>query len=278
MVKQGFPGDSVSKESTCDAGDPGSSPGQKDPLEEEMATQSSVLAGGSPWTEEPGGLQSMGLQELDTTEWLKLSLFSYLQVQEPSEFQEAQIEHQPRHRIIKLLKTKGKKTLKAARLKVHALWVFCCCWDARSCIKQQQQTHVCCLEAPYVRSLALTAPSWNQGVVTCRLRPWVGPSPCSLVVLAEPRSCVGGWDLYLAVKCRPPPPPGAPTLWGSWQVLSLKGSSGGPALPLSLNLPSFLLHALSLLLLWSNLLHISFHHQYKWLSLVWLCYPMDVAC
>ena len=40
--------------------------GREDPLEEEMATQSSVLAGESPWTEEPGGLQSMGLQELDT--------------------------------------------------------------------------------------------------------------------------------------------------------------------------------------------------------------------
>ena len=104
-------------------------------------------------------------------------------------------------------------------------------------IKQQQQTHVCCLEVPYIRSLALTAPSWNQGVVTCRLRPWVGPSPCSLVVLAESRSCVGGWDLYLAVKCRPPPPPGAPMLRGSRQVLSLKDSSGGPALPLSLNSP-----------------------------------------
>ena len=36
------------------------SPGLKDPLEEEMATTSSVLAWRIPWTEEPGGLQSMG--------------------------------------------------------------------------------------------------------------------------------------------------------------------------------------------------------------------------
>ena len=35
--------------------------GQEDPLEEEMATHSSVLARKFPWTEEPGGLQSMGL-------------------------------------------------------------------------------------------------------------------------------------------------------------------------------------------------------------------------
>ena len=38
--------------------------GQEDPLEEEMATQSSILAWRIPWTEEPGGLQSMGLQRV----------------------------------------------------------------------------------------------------------------------------------------------------------------------------------------------------------------------
>ena len=36
--------------------------GWKDPLEEEMATYSSILAWRIPWTEEPGGLQSVGLQ------------------------------------------------------------------------------------------------------------------------------------------------------------------------------------------------------------------------
>ena len=38
--------------------------GWEDPLEEGMATHSSILAGESPWTEEPGGLQSMGLQRV----------------------------------------------------------------------------------------------------------------------------------------------------------------------------------------------------------------------
>ena len=47
--------------------------GQEDPLEEEMATHSSVLAWEIPWTEEPGGLQSMGSQR-DTTEQLTFSL------------------------------------------------------------------------------------------------------------------------------------------------------------------------------------------------------------
>ena len=41
--------------------------GQEDPLEKEMATYSSILAWEILWTEEPGGLQSMGLQELDMT-------------------------------------------------------------------------------------------------------------------------------------------------------------------------------------------------------------------
>ena len=38
--------------------------GQEDPLEKEMATQSGILAWRIPWTEEPGGLQSMGLQRV----------------------------------------------------------------------------------------------------------------------------------------------------------------------------------------------------------------------
>ena len=38
------------------------SPGQEDPLEEEMATHSSTLAWRIPWTEKPGRLQSMGSQ------------------------------------------------------------------------------------------------------------------------------------------------------------------------------------------------------------------------
>ena len=42
--------------------------GQEGALEKEVATHSSILAWETPWTEEPGGLQSMGSQESDTTE------------------------------------------------------------------------------------------------------------------------------------------------------------------------------------------------------------------
>ena len=38
--------------------------GQKDPLEKEMETHSSFLAWEIPWTEEPDGLQSMGVQRV----------------------------------------------------------------------------------------------------------------------------------------------------------------------------------------------------------------------
>ena len=38
--------------------------GQEDPLEKEMTTYSSILAWRIPWTEEPGGLQSIGFQRV----------------------------------------------------------------------------------------------------------------------------------------------------------------------------------------------------------------------
>ena len=41
--------------------------GQEDPLEKGKVTHFSILAWRIPWTEEPGGLQSMGSQESDTT-------------------------------------------------------------------------------------------------------------------------------------------------------------------------------------------------------------------
>ena len=45
--------------------------GWEDPLEEGLATHSSLLAWRTPWTEEPGGLRPMGSQEWDTTERLR---------------------------------------------------------------------------------------------------------------------------------------------------------------------------------------------------------------
>ena len=69
----GFPGGSDGKE-TC-LWDTQIQPlGQEDPLEKEMATHSSILAWEIPWTEVPGGPQSMGCKESDMIEWLTVSL------------------------------------------------------------------------------------------------------------------------------------------------------------------------------------------------------------
>ena len=54
---------------------------QADPLEEEMAAHSSILAWKIPWTEDPGGLQSMGSQrvghDLATKQQFSLILVAY---------------------------------------------------------------------------------------------------------------------------------------------------------------------------------------------------------
>ena len=61
----GFPGGSDGKASACSAGDVEmqvQSLRRDDPLEKGMATHSSILAGITPWTEEPGRLQPLGPQ------------------------------------------------------------------------------------------------------------------------------------------------------------------------------------------------------------------------
>ena len=57
VARMDFPGGSAVKNPPANAEDWVWSLGQKDPLEKEMATYSSILAWEIPWTEEPGGLQ-----------------------------------------------------------------------------------------------------------------------------------------------------------------------------------------------------------------------------
>ena len=66
----GFPGSSDGKQSACNVGDLGSTHGVgKIPWRKAWQPTPVFLPGESPWTEEPGGLQSMGSQkESDTTE------------------------------------------------------------------------------------------------------------------------------------------------------------------------------------------------------------------
>ena len=73
-MSHGFPSGSEGKVSACNAGNLGSVPGlgRAPTQEKEMAAHSSILAWKIPWTEEPGGLQSMGLQS-----WTRLSDFTF---------------------------------------------------------------------------------------------------------------------------------------------------------------------------------------------------------
>ena len=66
-VEEDFTCSSACTESACSAGDSSSIPESGRSPGEGMATHSSILAWGIPWTEEPSGLQSMGSQESDTT-------------------------------------------------------------------------------------------------------------------------------------------------------------------------------------------------------------------
>ena len=56
----GFPGGALVKNPPANAEDSGSIPGLERPPEEENSALSSILDWETPWTEEPGGLQSMG--------------------------------------------------------------------------------------------------------------------------------------------------------------------------------------------------------------------------
>ena len=71
----GFPCGSDSKESTYSAGDRVQSLRQEDALEKRMATHFSILAWGTPWTEESGRLHLWGRKEWDIAERRTPSLF-----------------------------------------------------------------------------------------------------------------------------------------------------------------------------------------------------------
>ena len=82
LVPRWFPG-AVVKNLPANAGDAWyadmwvQSLSQEDPLEEEMATHSNILAWKIPWTEEPGGLQSLGLQRV-RHDWACMYVMSFL--------------------------------------------------------------------------------------------------------------------------------------------------------------------------------------------------------
>ena len=69
LIYRSFPCGSVVKNPSAKQETPVRSLGREDPLEKGMATHYSILGGRTPWTEEPGGLQSVGgHQESDSTD------------------------------------------------------------------------------------------------------------------------------------------------------------------------------------------------------------------
>ena len=74
LLKSGFSGGSDGKKSAYNAGDPSSIPGLGRSSGEENDNPLQYLAWENPWTEEPGGLQSMSHKKSDTTEQLPFSL------------------------------------------------------------------------------------------------------------------------------------------------------------------------------------------------------------
>ena len=70
ILPLGFPGGSVVKNLPAMQETQVQSLGQKDPLEKEIASHTSIFAWEIPWTKEPNGLQSRELQESDITEQL----------------------------------------------------------------------------------------------------------------------------------------------------------------------------------------------------------------
>ena len=66
LLSMGLLGGSVVKNLSANAGDAGLILGWEDPLEKEIAAQSSILAWEITWTEEPGGVQSMGSKKSQT--------------------------------------------------------------------------------------------------------------------------------------------------------------------------------------------------------------------
>ena len=131
--------------------------GRKDLLEEEMATHSIILTWKIPWTEEPGGLQSLGSQESDMTEWPNTCA-------EPSDWypkrKERGICHRTRHRGAGHRRSMWRQRLEWCSQKPRKrrerilLRTFRCCtdllthWLWTSGLQKSGLISFCCFESP----------------------------------------------------------------------------------------------------------------------------------
>ena len=123
MIHLGFPSGSAVKNSPAIQEPQGTrvqSPGQEDPLEEDTATHSSILAWRIPWTEEPDGLQSMRSQRV-RHDWSDLACIIHL-VHSEGAFKKNILWLS---RVLTTVQRKKKKTGKICRYHRHSfLWNF----------------------------------------------------------------------------------------------------------------------------------------------------------
>ena len=102
------------------------SPGQEDPLEEEMATHSSVLAGESHGQRSLAGYSSWGHKDLDMTEWLTLSLHIHIYIERDTDIN---LNHYALHLKLThcqstILQLKRKKKQASQLPPESTLWLF----------------------------------------------------------------------------------------------------------------------------------------------------------
>ena len=127
--------------------------GQEDPLEEEMASQSSILAWRDPWTEEPGGLQSIGWQRvrhnwahtrLGVAQGVKGGEYRCGSVSVEDCFQEPLFEYQNPW-MLKCLYVIYTHPLAFFRSSLHNTWFLLQCkWYANSCQCRVNSNFVFC--------------------------------------------------------------------------------------------------------------------------------------
>ena len=120
--------------------------GWEDPLEKEMEIHSSISAWKIPWTEEPGGLQSMGSQESDTTKRVNRYRAIYnLEWQKQISRRERKViwrlmkEKEAPHTMVEYLKLKQQKWLGVLFKNTEIQYYWCCLSHDKSLLKAVTQ-------------------------------------------------------------------------------------------------------------------------------------------
>ena len=156
------------------------SPGQEDPLEKEMATYSSTLAWKIPWMEEPGGLQSWGHKESDTTQRLRFH-FSFI-----STFLLRLLPPPPSQQGVTVLKFSSVQSL-------SRVWLFATPWTAA-----RQASLSITISQSLLRLMSIESVMPSNHLIPCRpLLPSVFPSISLFQWISSSHQLAKGFELQL---------------------------------------------------------------------------------